>query len=155
MLRGNNFHPASIRHSAHWKTSFFRPLQRLSFRYTLIHGVSAISTFIKAWQSHSSIINGRVKPSRIARGHVGCWVEIHPASRTVWGVEITPHVCHYKRLTHFTLDKMIVILADDNFKCIFLNENYWIPIRISLEFVPTSPIVNISALVQVMAWRLT
>ena len=26
--------------------------------------------------------------------------------------------------------------ADDMFKCIFLNENLWIPIEISLKFVP-------------------
>ena len=30
--------------------------------------------------------------------------------------------------------------ADDIFKCIFLNENAWIPIKISLKFVPQGPI---------------
>ena len=43
--------------------------------------------------------------------------------------------------------------ADDIFKCIFLNENVWIPIWISLKFVPKGPINNIPALVQIMAWR--
>ena len=43
--------------------------------------------------------------------------------------------------------------AEDIFKCIFLNENVWIPIQISLKFVPQGPINNIPALVQVMAWR--
>ena len=47
---------------------------------------------------------------------------------------------------------MAAILADDNFKCIFLNENDRIPIRISLRFVPRSSIDNKLALVQVMAW---
>ena len=56
-------------------------------------------------------------------------------------------------LTHLPLDKMAAILADDNFRCIFLNENDRIPIRISLKFVPRSPIDNKPALVQVMAWR--
>ena len=42
--------------------------------------------------------------------------------------------------------------ADDSFKCIFLNENVWIPTKISLKFVPQGPINNISALVQIMAW---
>ena len=55
-------------------------------------------------------------------------------------------------LTHLSLDKMAAILADDNFKCIFLNENERIPIWISLKFVPRSPIHNKPALVQVMAW---
>ena len=47
---------------------------------------------------------------------------------------------------------MAAILADDNFKCIFLNENDRIPSWISLKFVPRSVIDNIPALVQVMAW---
>ena len=42
---------------------------------------------------------------------------------------------------------------DNIFKCIFLNENVWIPIKISLKFVPKGPINNIPALVQIMAWR--
>ena len=58
-------------------------------------------------------------------------------------------------LTHLPLYKMAAILADDNFKCIFLNENDRIPLRISLKFVPRSPIHNKLALVQVMTWRRT
>ena len=42
---------------------------------------------------------------------------------------------------------------DDIFKCIFLNENVKISIKISLKFVPKGPINNIPALVQIMAWR--
>ena len=41
---------------------------------------------------------------------------------------------------------------DDIFKCVFLNENVWIPIKISLKFVPKGPIYNIPALVQII-WR--
>ena len=37
--------------------------------------------------------------------------------------------------------------ADDILKCIFLNENVWIPMEISLKFVPKGPIDNIPALV--------
>ena len=58
-------------------------------------------------------------------------------------------------LTHLPLNKMAAILADDIFKCIFLNENVRISIKISLKFVPEGPIDNKSALVQVMAWRRT
>ena len=43
--------------------------------------------------------------------------------------------------------------ADDIFKCIFVNENVWIPIKISPKFVPKGLINNIPALVQIMAWR--
>ena len=45
--------------------------------------------------------------------------------------------------------------AEDNFKCIFFNENDRIPTRISLRFVARSPIDNKPALVQVVAWRRT
>ena len=43
--------------------------------------------------------------------------------------------------------------ADDIFKCIFLNENVSVAIKISLKFVPKGPISNIPALVRIMAWR--
>ena len=43
--------------------------------------------------------------------------------------------------------------ADDNFKCISANENVWMPILISLKFVPKGPINNIPALAQIMPWR--
>ena len=56
-------------------------------------------------------------------------------------------------LTHLHVEKMVDILADNIFKCIFLNENDGIPIQFSLKFVPRSPIDNKPALVQVMAWR--
>ena len=42
---------------------------------------------------------------------------------------------------------------DDIFKCIFMKENVWIPIKISLKFVPKGPVNNIPLLVQIMAWR--
>ena len=58
-------------------------------------------------------------------------------------------------LTHLPLDKIAAILADNIFKCIFLNENDRILIQISLKFVPRGPIDNKPALVQVMAWRRT
>ena len=50
---------------------------------------------------------------------------------------------------------MAAIVADDIFKCIFLNEHDKIPIQISLKLVPRSPIDNKPVLVQVMAWRRT
>ena len=43
-------------------------------------------------------------------------------------------------------------LADDIFRCVFLNENVWISIKLSLKFVPKGRINNIPALVQIMAW---
>ena len=43
--------------------------------------------------------------------------------------------------------------TDAIFKCIFLHENVWISLKISLKFVPKVRINNIPALVQIMAWR--
>ena len=43
--------------------------------------------------------------------------------------------------------------ADDIFECNFLNENVWLPIKISLTFVPKDSFNNSPALVQIMAWR--
>ena len=62
-------------------------------------------------------------------------------------------VISLKDLTHLYLDKMVTILADDTFKRIFLNENVWISLKISLKFVSKVPINNIPALIQIMAWR--
>ena len=43
--------------------------------------------------------------------------------------------------------------TDDIFKCIFLNENVWISLNISLKFVPKVWINNKPAVVQIMAWQ--
>ena len=59
---------------------------------------------------------------------------------------------HTGSLTHWGRDKWPPF-TDDIFKCIFLNENVLISIKISLKFVPKGQINNIPALVQIMAWR--
>ena len=48
-------------------------------------------------------------------------------------------------------DTMAAIFPDDTFKCIFLNKDVSIWIKISLKFVLKGPINNIPAWVQVMA----
>ena len=50
---------------------------------------------------------------------------------------------------------MAANVTDYIFKCNFINEKFCISIWISLKFVPTGPINNRPALVQVMAWRRT
>ena len=56
-------------------------------------------------------------------------------------------------LTHWGQDKMAINFPEDIFKCIFLNENVWISIKISLKFVPQGTINGIPSLVQILAWR--
>ena len=48
---------------------------------------------------------------------------------------------------------MAATLVDDIFKCIFMNEEFCVSIRISSVFVPMGPIDNSTALVQVMVWH--
>ena len=45
------------------------------------------------------------------------------------------------------------LFTDDTFKCIFLNENIRISIKISLKYVPKVSINNNPALVLIMAWH--
>ena len=45
------------------------------------------------------------------------------------------------------------LLTNDIFKCIFLNENVWILLEISLKYVPNVQINNSPSLVQIMAWH--
>ena len=56
-------------------------------------------------------------------------------------------VSPWRFLTHLPLDKMAAVLADNIFKCMFLNENFYILIKIPLKFVPKGPIDNNPALV--------
>ena len=75
--------------------------------------------------------------------------------------------CKFKRLLMYILTLLLEVnltqrvgqngrhFADNIFKCIFLNEDVGISIKISLKFVPKDLINNIPALVQIMAWRRT
>ena len=56
------------------------------------------------------------------------------------------------RLTHWDRDKMAAI-SQRTISNAFFNENIQISIKISLKFVPRSPIDNKPALVQIMSWR--
>ena len=43
--------------------------------------------------------------------------------------------------------------VEEILKCVFLDENIWISINISLKFMSKGPLNNIPALVQIMAWH--
>ena len=61
---------------------------------------------------------------------------------------ISQSIAEENDLTDLPLDKMTTNLADNVFKCIFMNEKFCISIRISLKFVPSGPIDNRPALFQ-------
>ena len=56
-------------------------------------------------------------------------------------------------LKHIEAEQNVCYFSEDMFKCIFLNENVWIPLKISLMFVPKISINYILALVQIVVWR--
>ena len=60
------------------------------------------------------------------------------------------HLRQYQNIIHMKNERHF---ADNILKCIFLNENIWIPTKISLNYVPYGLIDNMAALVQIMAWR--
>ena len=64
----------------------------------------------------------------------------------------TKQLLQIKHLTHWGWKKIRRFFPDTIFKWIFLNENVWIWIKISLKFVPKDPINSIASLVQIMAW---
>ena len=97
-----------------------------------------------------------------------CWlnVQMSDAQPVIMHFNIwigTKHVVHYERsIVLYNYWKQVNTLrprhngrhfADVMFECIFLNENVWIPIEISMKFVPKGPTNNIQALVQIMALR--
>ena len=92
------------------------------------------------------------------RGHgVECALWVHILISTL------PLSLSRCRWYHAAIDHVISTLRqrqngrhfpDDIFKWIFLNENIWISINVSLlKFIPKGPINNIPTLVQIMAWR--
>ena len=73
----------------------------------------------------------------------------------LWQYQLRVCVCPVER---FHFDKLRPIkkfrhFADDIFKCVFLNENIWISLKMSLKFVPKFRIYKIQAFVQIMVWR--
>ena len=56
-------------------------------------------------------------------------------------------------LTHWGWHEMDNISQTTFFKWIFLNENVWISLKISVKFVPKVWLNNIPALVPIMAWH--
>ena len=70
--------------------------------------------------------------------------------KTIW-LKILPifhPVIHVERVNTLRPRQIGRHFTDVIVKCIFFNEHIWIPINISLQFVPGGPINNIPALVQ-------
>ena len=86
---------------------------------------------------------------------LGCALGIARRGETTHtGVDVNnTHPSMINPLNTFRPRQDVRHFSDAIYKYIFLKENVWIPIKISLKFVPKGPINNIPALVQIMAWR--
>ena len=93
--------------------------------------------YIQSWISYmDKIIQMRFQPYLLTFPYI--------SGMTSWGWASFNSLGPRQNCHHF---------AHDIFKCIFLNENILILLKMSLKFVPQVRINNISALIQIMAWR--
>ena len=93
----------------------------------------------KLWGRYCSDIESQV------RSHLTLYVQL--------ATEVYIGLRFYVILTHWGRDEIDAISQTTFWKCIFLNENVLISIKISLKFIPMGPINNIPTLVHIMAWR--
>ena len=129
------------------------------------YGLKVIAFYVqKAYNTLHSCHNFPAGSRQAARGARICETNFQPnqvcqlvaiAETTILLLLHPCQVTAREPLLTLLLDKMAAILADDLFKCIFLNKNDRFLLWISLTFVPRSPIDNKPALVEVMAWRRT
>ena len=99
------------------------------------------------WRHHAIVTSTDPKPAENRDGN-GKLVRV---DRLIWHCQLVASIYHI--FNTLRLRQNGRHFADDVFKCIFLNENVWISLKISLRFVSKVPIDNIPALVQIMAWR--
>ena len=101
--------------------------------------------------SLSNVLSKWVVPWHQPLKHILAWQMLNQyrdALRTPPSVDVSLDCANFNTLRprqdgrHF---------PDDIFRCIFLNENTWIAINISLNFVTKGPLDNIPSLVQIMA----
>ena len=59
----------------------------------------------------------------------------------------------FHRIAHIEAEAKLLSFADDIIKCIFLDENVLMSLKISLKYVPQVPIDNKPSLVQIMPWH--
>ena len=83
--------------------------------------------------------------------HLWCW---HGETQYPWIVwEIQSIVLTWRPINTLGPRQYCRHFPDDIFECIFLNKNVWIPLKISLKFLPKVRINSFSALVQIRARR--
>ena len=103
------------------------------------------------WTSQFKCILSKIKLGSL-RHQIASRPNAH--SQTDWAIEDRAKTWGY--CINTLKQRQNCHFAHDILKCIFLNENIWITLKISLKFVPKVIINNIpalTALVQITAWR--
>ena len=98
-----------------------------------------MSETMRAQLYHASILHDQCMSQSV------CWPMIRSVDR------LSFNGCA-SQLTHLPLEKNDHHYTDYILRCISMNEKFCILIKISLKFVPTGPIDNSPALVQIMFW---
>ena len=99
--------------------------------------------------SGSAVVYGRCESiAHWLSPYVCCSVSYNGATVGIWGEGVLNQHVNTLRPKQYGQH-----FPDNTFKRLFLNENVWILLKISLTFVPKVWINNISSLVQIMAWR--
>ena len=138
----------------------------------------AVTSVIWVFPASQEIsINDKYSSHAIQVGVWWVWCQVIPVYRDMYSIRKTWHVCtKHTTVTVWTPYKWVIPNNDmhglvqdcsncsnfepalrwnfaDIFKCIFLNENYCISIKICLKFLPKGPIDSKSLLVQAMTWK--
>ena len=81
------------------------------------------------------------------------FIQENPFQNVVWKMAAILSRPQYVDMVNTLRPRQMVAISQKTFfKCIFLNDDVWISITISLNVVPGGPINNIPSLVQIMAW---
>ena len=86
---------------------------------------------------HLKMSSGKWRPFCLGLNVLNTFLRLAHMKHHSHGYELNPDVPSFRQNGHH----------DDIFKCIFLNENVWISIKISLQFILKGPINTIPALV--------
>ena len=103
---------------------------------------------VHAWTHEYMYVSLRNSPAHQSRSCLTCLSWRQPGIPNWRGIE-------WLRPISFAIRAMVhlFVILDSTGGVLLIHENLWIPIKISLKFVPKGSINNIPALVRIMAWR--
>ena len=134
-----------------WVSSLIVALRCLTYGKTLLQLVEVMACHMLSGKPLPESVLIVSWPSGIKFS--GFWIKIFHSTKYIWKRRQNFGHCVQVSVNTLRPRQDGRYFADNVLKCIFLNENVWISLKIPLKFVPRDPINNIRALVQKMAWR--